>query len=158
MATKKASSLETIKKVAEEFIADLGIKAEIEVSESQDEEGTTYLVSIKGDDLGVLIGYHGETLNALQLILSLLISKKLDNWTRITLDAGDWREKRFETLSEMASRAAEKVIATGEEQALPVMSSSDRRLVHLALQENANVVTESTGEEGYRRVVIKLRP
>lgn len=158
MATKKASPIKEITKLAQEFIDELGVKSEVKVSEQQDEEGTGYLVSVTGDDLGVLIGYHGETLNSLQLILSLLVSKKLDAWTRITLDAGDWRAKRFETLQEMAARAAEKAIATGQEQVLPVMSSSDRRLVHLALQENANVITESTGEEGYRRVVVKLRP
>lgn len=158
MATKKSDTSKQVKEAAEEFVKDLGVTAAVEVEEVKEEEEPEYRVSVKGEDLGILIGYHGETLNALQLLLSLIVSKKIDQWIRITLDAGEWREKRNETLSEMAQRAADKVIATGEEIALPVMSSSDRRLVHIALQDNANVITESIGEEGYRRVVIKLRP
>lgn len=156
--TKPVSPDAVIKEVAEEFVADLGIKATVSVTEETTEEGPSYQVALQGDDLAVLIGFHGETLNSLQLLLSLIVSKKLDQWTRLTLDAGDWRAKRFETLSDMATSAADKVLATGEEMSLPIMSSSDRRLVHLALQDHANVITESVGEEGYRRVVIKKRP
>lgn len=147
-----------IKEVAEEFVKDLGVTAEVSVTEETTEEGPSYLVALQGEDLAVLIGFHGETLNSLQLLLSLIVSKKLDQWTRLTLDAGDWRAKRFETLSDMAISAADKVVSTGEEMSLPIMSSSDRRLIHLALQDNANVITQSLGEEGYRRVVIKKRP
>lgn len=156
--TKLASPDAVIKEVAEEFVTDLGVKAEVSVTEETTEEGPSYLVALQGEDLAVLIGFHGETLNSLQLLLSLIVSKKLDQWTRLTLDAGDWRAKRFETLSDMALSAADKVVSSGEEMSLPIMSSSDRRLVHLALQDHANVITESAGEEGYRRVVIKKRP
>lgn len=152
------SSEDVIKEVAQEFVKDLGVTAEVSVSAEETEEGPSYLVSLQGEDLGMLIGFHGETLNSLQLLMSLIVSKKLDQWTRLTLDAGDWRAKRFETLADMAKQAAEKVVLTGEEISLPIMSSSDRRLVHLALQDHANVITESAGEEGYRRVVIKKRP
>lgn len=157
-ASPSASPQEIIKQVAEEFIKDLGITAKVEVSEESSDEGPSYLVAVQGEDLGVLIGFHGETLNSLQLLISLIASKKLGQWIRITLDAGDWRAKRFETLSEMALQAAAKVVTTGEEISLPVMSSADRRLIHLSLQDHANVITESAGEEGYRRVVIKKRP
>lgn len=158
MATKKVDPGKIITDLTTEFVKDLGVTAEVSVTETQEEAGPSYLVSLQGEDLGILIGYHGETLNALQLLISLIASKKLDQWTRLTLDAGDWRAKRGETLADMALRAAEKVVTNREEVALPVMSSSDRRLVHLALQDNANIITESVGEEGYRRVVLKPRP
>lgn len=155
MATKKVDPSKIITEIAADFIKELGVPAEVAVTETEEEGETAYRVNLQGEDLGILIGYHGETLNALQLLLSLMVSKKLDQWVRLTLDAGDWRERRGETLSEMALRAAEKVRATGEEMALPIMSSADRRLVHLALQGADGITTESTGEEGYRRVVIK---
>ncbi len=158
MATKKVDPSKIITELTTDFIKDLGVTAEVSVTETEEEAGPSYLVSLQGEDLGILIGYHGETLNALQLLISLIASKKLDQWTRLTLDAGDWRAKRGETLADMALRAAEKVVTNREEVALPVMSSSDRRLVHLALQDNANIITESVGEEGYRRVVLKPRP
>lgn len=157
MATKKTDPAKIVKKVAVDFLDNLGVPAEVGVTEAVDEAGPTYQVALTGEDLGVLIGYHGETLNALQLLLSLLVSKKLDAWTQIVLDAGEWRQHRSQTLAEMAERAATRAADTGEEVALPPMSSSDRRLVHLALSEHANVTTESTGEEGYRRVVVKPR-
>lgn len=155
MATKEA--LIEIKKAAEQFVSDLGISAKVIAREIDEDGEPAYLISLEGDDLGVLIGYHGETLNALQLILSLIITKKLGDWTRVVLDAGDWRARRFETIEAMAVRAAEKAVATGQEVALPQMGSSDRRMVHIALKENAAVTTESTGEEGYRRVIIRPR-
>lgn len=155
MATKKIDPVTVITKLSEEFVADLGLKGEISVTETVEEEAKSYSVLIQGDDLGVLIGYHGETLNAAQLILSLIVSKKLGQFTRIVLDAGGWREKRAETLASMAKEAAEKAVSSGEAVALPVMSSSDRRLVHMALSDRNDVTSESEGEEGYRRVVIK---
>ncbi len=155
MATKE--NLSQIKQIAEEFIHDLGMSAKVVAREIEEDGEKAYLISLEGDDLGVLIGYHGETLNALQLILSLIITKKLGDWTRVVLDAGDWRARRFETIEAMAQRAADKAVATGREVAQPQMSSSDRRMVHIALKENAAVTTESTGEEGYRRVIIRPR-
>lgn len=154
---KQTSPVEVVKDLSEEFIKDLGVTAEVAVSVEEEEGEPSYLVALQGQDLGRLIGFHGETLNSLQLLLSLIVSKKLGQWTRLTLDAGDWRAKRFETLSEMALAAATKAVSGGEEVSLPIMSSSDRRLVHLALQDHADVITESVGEEGYRRVVIKKR-
>jgi spoIIIJ-associated protein len=155
LATKKLDPVKEITALTDDFTADLGVRAEVSVSRDLEDPENGYLVSLTGEDLGALIGYHGETLNALQLLLSLIVSHKLGEWVRVTLDAGDWRLRRFETLQAMAERAAERAIATGEEVALPVMSSSDRRLVHLALKDHSSVLSESTGEEGYRRVVIR---
>lgn len=153
MATKE--NLTQIKEIAEEFTTDLGLSAKVVVREIEEDDEPAYLVSLEGEDLGVLIGYHGETLNALQLILSLIITKKLGDWIRIVVDAGDWRARRFETIEAMANRAADKAVASGREVALPQMSSSDRRMVHIALKSHAAVTTESTGEEGYRRVIVR---
>jgi spoIIIJ-associated protein len=155
LATKKKDPLKEITSVSSDFVEGLGLAAEVSVTKQESEEGPEYLVSIQGEDLGILIGYHGETLNALQLLLSLMVAEKLGEWVRIVLDAGGWREARAEVLRSMAAQAAERALASSEEVALPVMSSSDRRVVHLALAGNANVITESSGEEGYRRVVVK---
>jgi spoIIIJ-associated protein len=158
MATKKSTKTTTVQLITdatEEFVKDLGVTAEVTVAEEEVEGQPEYRVSLKGDDLGILIGFHGETLNGLQLLLSLIVSKKLGEWVRISLDAGDWRERRFETLQAMAERAIEKSLSSGEEVALPIMPSSDRRLVHIALKDHPEVDSESTGEEGYRRIVIR---
>lgn len=156
MATKKKlDPAKVITDLTEDFIEGLGVEAEVTVTDESTEAETAYRSALSGENLGIIIGYHGETLNALQLLLSLMVSKKLDQWVRLTLDAGEWRQHRGETLAEMATRAAERALSSGEEVALPVMSAADRRLIHLALQDFDGVTTESTGEEGYRRVVIK---
>ena len=155
MATSKSNEIKIITTTTKDILGGLGITADIAVEPEESGEERAYKISLSGEGLGVLIGYHGETLNSMQIILSLITSKKLDRWVRLTLDAGDWREKRFESLSSMALRAAEKAVSTGEEVALPAMSPSDRRLVHLALKDSPNISSESSGEEGYRRVVIR---
>lgn len=155
MATKKTDPIKVVTDITEEFVKNLGIEAKVSVVIIDDEEGPEYQVSLEGEDLGVLIGYHGETLNGLQLILSLVIGKKLGEWVRVTLDAGEWRQRRFETLRVMADKAAERAVAYKEVVELPEMSSSDRRLVHIALKGRTDITSESQGEEGFRRVVIR---
>jgi spoIIIJ-associated protein len=154
MAAKKQEPIKIITHVAEEFFSDIGVEAEISVTKAEGEE-ESYIISLTGPDLGALIGYHGETLNALQLILSLIVSHQLDHWVRLTLNAGDWRERRGESLEAMALHAISKVVATGTEVEMPPMSPSDRRIIHLALKDHPEVTSESSGEGNFRRVVIR---
>jgi spoIIIJ-associated protein len=154
MAAKK-DSVKVVQKLADEFFTDLNVDAEVVVSKVDSPEEEGFCVSVRGEELGPIIGYHGETLNALQLILSLIVSHKLDSWARITLNAGDWRERREESLEVMALRAAEKAVSSGSEVEMPTMSAGDRRLIHLALKDHPEVISESSGDGPLRRIVIK---
>lgn len=156
MASKSnTDETQIVEGLAKEFFADLSVEAEVSVSQGEEDETESFNISLEGQDLGPLIGYHGETLNALQLVLSLIISRKLDKWVRLTLNAGDWRERRGESLESMALRAADKALSTSSEVEMPAMSASDRRLIHLALKDRPEVTSESYGDGPLRRVVIK---
>ena len=146
------SNLDLTKKIAEELLEKLKIKTLVSVS--KDQEGTAR-VDISGEELGILIGFHGETLGALQLILSLMVYKKSGKWQSIVVDVGEWRKKREEALTRLAKRTAERVKFSGEEQELTPMSPFERRIVHLTLSEDPKVTTESVGEDNQRHVVIK---
>lgn len=143
---------ETIQKTTEELLAKLEIKANVVVD--QDEQ-KAYHVRIETPESGLLIGYHGQTLESLQLILNLILAKKLKEWQRVVVHVGDYREKRTSYLENLAVQVAERVTQTGKEEILPEMSSFERRLVHLALSGHPEVTTESTGDTSQRRIAIK---
>lgn len=150
----KKNEIDLIKKTAGELLGKLEIESSVSVSEN--EEGVVN-VDISGDDLGILIGYHGETLSALQLILNLMTYKKLERWQPLVVDVGGWRKKREEALERLAKRMAERVKFSEEEQELPPMSPFERRVIHLTLSEDPKVSTESIGEDSERRVVVMLK-
>lgn len=143
---------ETIKQTTDELLEKLEIEANVAVD--QDEQ-KAYHVRIETPESGLLIGYHGQTLESLQLILNLILAKKLESWQRVVVHVGDYREKRSSYLESLAAQVAERVAQTGEEEILPEMSSFERRLVHLALSDHPEVATESTGESRDRRIVVK---
>ncbi len=143
---------EVILGLASELLERLGIKAGVEVAESEEE---SIQVDISGQDMGILIGRHGETLQALQLILSLMVNQAIGEWKQLVVDIDGWRERRREQLERMARRAAEDVGMTKEEQILPPMAPYERRLVHLVLADNEDIETESVGEEPERSIVVK---
>lgn len=140
-----------IKEETELIFQKLAVEASIEVSQNDE----FFNVDIETPESGILIGYHGETLQALQLILSLLVSKKLDRFVRIILNVGDYREKREEKLREMAVDAARRAKETKQEVVLGNLASWQRRVIHMALSDDKDVVTESQGEEPDRQLVIK---
>jgi len=144
---------EAIKKFTQELLDNLGVKATFLVEEK---EGIVK-INFQTDNPGILIGYHGQTLSAIQLILSLITYRKLGEWTKIVVDVADYRQRREETLKRMAFSAAQKVKFSHQEQELPPMSSSERRIIHLALSDDSEVETESRGEGKERRVVVKPR-
>lgn len=141
-----------IKKQAEEFFDKLGIKVEISVEQGEKE---TYNLHVETEDTGLLIGHHGETLTSLQHILNLMIAQKNGEWLKVIVHVGDYREKRNSYLENMANQVAERVVQTNKEEMLPSMSSFERRIIHLALSNHPHVTTESTGEAGERRIVVK---
>lgn len=135
---------------AQELLEKMDIPAE--VAGTADEESVN--LKIEGDDLGILIGRRGQTLDSLQYIVSLAVNRQDGDWMRINLDIGDYRAKREETLRSLAKRAAMKVDSTGRRVALDAMNAAERRIVHQELQEFAGVATQSEGKDPYRRVVI----
>lgn len=145
--------LEKIKKTTDELLAKLGLKAKVDVS--PDKENDLTLVQIETENSALLIGYHGETIAALQLILGLLVFKKLGQWQRLSVNVGDYRQRRQETLEEMAKNALQKVKFSGEPYALPPLPAAERRLIHMFLADDPEVTTESEGEGRERRVVVK---
>lgn len=111
-------------------------------------------VSIEGEDLGFLIGKHGQTLNAVQYITNMVANRDIQEKQRIVLDVNSYRIRREEVLTNLAYRLARQVKAQGEAMELEPMTPHERRVIHVALQEDSGVETYSSGEEPFRYVVI----
>ncbi len=142
--------------VAEEMLAQLldhmDINAEVDCRGGTGEDESPILLEVTGDDLGILIGRRGETLSSLQFLLNLMVGKQLNSWVRIAVDVEGYRARREESLRNLASRVADRVRRTGQTVALEPMPANERRIVHMALQNNAYVATESSGYGEDRRV------
>lgn len=150
---KQQDKLKIVQEIVEELLELLRVEAKVEVGE--DKENEAVKVQIETEEPGILIGHHGETLNALQLILGLIINKKLEEWQRIIVNVGDYREEREKQLKNLALNTAQKVKFSREPAILTGLSSFERRIIHLALAEHPDIVTESEGEGNYRRLVVK---
>jgi len=146
-----AEKAKIFEKITQELFALLGTKVGLEIKE---EEGAI-LIQLTTDEPGILIGYHGQALQALQLLIGLIGFKKNGEWIRTLVNVGDYREKREESLTNMAKSLAQKVKFSGTSQSLPPMSSADRRIIHLALADDQELETVSEGEGRDRHVVIK---
>ena len=118
------------------------------------EENGNILVNLQGEDLGILIGRRGETLDSLQFLANLFINKSSENYRKVIIDIEDYRKKRENTLYSLADKLSQKVKRTGRKISLEPMSPQERRIIHMALQDNKNVNTYSEGEEPFRKVVI----
>ena len=112
---------------------------------------------LHGDDMGILIGKHGQTLDSLQYLTNLVANKNSNERVRIVIDVEDYRDRRIETLTRLASRLADKVKRTGERVALEPMNPHERKIIHMALQGDRRVTTLSEGDDPFRHVVIELR-
>lgn len=127
-------------------------------SENTDENGEqAVLVEVTGDDLSILIGRKTETLNSIQYVASLIIGKRLEKWIPLTIDVEGYRGRRERQLIQLATRMAEQAIATGRRQVLEPMPANERRIIHLALRDHPQVITESSGEEPNRKLTIILK-
>ncbi|WP_426350970.1 RNA-binding cell elongation regulator Jag/EloR [Alloiococcus sp. CFN-8] len=132
----------------------MGVKAEIRIKEDND----IISINLTGPNMGVIIGYRGETLDALQYLISLVVNKGHDiEYKRVILDTENYRTKRQETLKRLAEKTAYKVKKNGKSFKLEPMNPYERRIIHSALQDNPFVKTHSEGEEPYRRVVVDLK-
>lgn len=153
MVAKNQSPQIVASKLAKKVFLLLGVPGTLEVV--QQDEGL--LVDIKTDNPALLIGFHGETLAGLQLILSLMLYRQLGDWTRLSVDVDGYLQRRQETLEKMAQSAVQRARFSQKPYALPPMNARERRLIHLALANVPDVQTESQGEEPQRCVVVKIK-
>lgn len=147
------TSRETVKELLEKMKVFASVSAHYtEPDEPGDERQV--LVDINGDDLSILIGRRTETLNALQYIASLIVSKELEEWVPLVIDIQGYRSRRTRQLQQLARRMAEQAVHTGKRQTLEPMPANERRIIHMELSSHTQVVTESTGDEPNRKVTI----
>ncbi len=132
------------------ILSAMGINVEMEVSEKEDGA----VIELKGDEIGSVIGRRGDTLDSLQYLASMVCNKDEKDYYRITLDSCGYREKRKETLEELAVKIAKTVLRTGRDSVLEPMNPYERRIIHSAVASVEGVVSHSTGEEPYRKVII----
>ncbi|MGN1081457.1 MAG: RNA-binding cell elongation regulator Jag/EloR, partial [Acutalibacteraceae bacterium] len=146
----KASEDNTAVRYLKDIISNMGIEADIEAFENN---GELY-ININGNGVGAVIGHHGETLDALQYLVSLAVNRNGKVYSRVTLDSGDYRKKRADSLRTLASNVASQSIRTHRNIALEPMNPYERRIIHTEVQEIEGVTSWSTGDEPNRRVVI----
>jgi spoIIIJ-associated protein len=143
------------KERVERFIADVCAAMNVDVSIEMTEDPEYLHVDVAGHEAGMIIGHHGQTLDAFQYLTNLVASKTGDEGQRVVLDVEGYRKRRVETLTRLATRLADRVKRSSEPMVLEPMTAHERRVIHLALQDNPSVVTTSEGEEPFRRVVIQ---
>lgn len=144
--------------VGKAFLADVFAKMNLTVTIEQADKVDAVLFDLKGDDLGILIGRHGQTLDALQYLTNLAANRGVDEGrVRIVLDVEDYRKRREETLVRLAQRLANKVKRKNQRIVLEPMSRHERKIIHMALQDDPQIATYSEGEEPYRKIVIAAK-
>ena len=156
MAKSSEKIINISEKIVTELFSKLGIEASHQISlDSED----NIQIKLESPDSGILIGYHGDNLFSLQLVLSLMINKALGEelWRKVFLDISSWKKDREEILKEMVKKAVERLGTNVVEIPLPPMSPPDRRLIHIFVQEYTDVTSESNGEGRERHVVIKKK-
>ena len=157
----KACLKEAPKKSMEEIVVEflgkvfnameLTVKAEVEIDKD------SVNINLVGEDMGILIGKRGQTLDSIQYLVSLVVNKYSDNYMRVKVDTENYRERRKSTLENLARNIAFKVKRTKRAVSLEPMNAFERRIIHSALQNDKYVITNSEGEEPYRHVVVLLR-
>lgn len=149
-----AKEKKIIQSILKEILELLEVESDFEIEEKDD------LIDIKltTEESGIIIGYHGDTLEALQLILSLAVAKKLDKFLRISIDVGDYKKNREDWLKNLALETKDRVITEGKEIILPQLKSWERRIIHLLLQNDDKVISQSQGEGRDRVLVVSPKP
>ena len=155
----KARVKSSIKDKAKDFLDSvfeaMGLVVAIDIN--YDEIDHYIDIDLSGDEMGVLIGKRGQTLDSLQYLVSLVINKESENYIRVKVDTENYRQRRKETLENLAKNIAYKVKRTKRSVSLEPMNPYERRIIHSALQNDKYVTTHSEGEEPFRRVVVTLR-
>ena len=155
----RARKKESIQDNAVDFLAQIfdAMNMEVTIAAAFNEEEKELSITLEGDDMGILIGKRGQTLDSLQYLVSLIVNKNSDGYLRVKLDTENYREKRKKTLETLAKNIAYKVKRTKRPVSLEPMNPYERRIIHAALQNDKYVLTRSEGEEPFRHVVIALK-
>ena len=155
----KAAVKGTVEDKAKDFLKDVleAMDLEVVITVKYDEAEKNMEIDLKGDDMGVLIGKRGQTLDSLQYLVSLVVNKNVDNYIRVKVDTENYRQRRKETLENLAKNIAYKVKRTKRPVSLEPMNPYERRIIHSALQNDKYVTTHSEGDEPFRHVVVVLK-
>ena len=154
-ARKKFSVEESVKEFLKSVFHAMDMAVEIIVKVNEEEK--TIDVDLKGDEMGILIGKRGQTLDSLQYLTNLAINKHSENYYKVKVDTEDYRKRRKETLENLAKNIAYKLKRTKRSVELEPMNPFERRVIHSALQNDRFVTTHSEGDEPYRHVVVTLK-
>ena len=158
-AVIKARIKNSVADKAKEFLKEVfdAMNIVVVIDVKYDEENRNIDIELSGDEMGVLIGKRGQTLDSLQYLVSLVVNKDEDEYIRVKVDTEDYRKRRKETLENLAKNIAYKVKRTKRPVSLEPMNPYERRIIHSALQNDKYVTTHSEGEEPFRRVVVTLK-
>ena len=140
--------------IVERLISLTGIVATPFLTKNEDSKSDEPLIDIRGEDSGLLIGQKGRSLSAVQYIVNAILNSSIDEKTRVLLDVEQYLSRRTTSLKNLASQVSKRVIQTKKSVTLEPMTSRDRRIVHLTLESNSNVLTESTGEGFSRKITV----
>ena len=148
-----------VEDVARNFMNDIfaAMNMNVAVDVNYDEEGRNMDIELSGDEMGVLIGKRGQTLDSLQYLVSLVVNKETEEYVRVKVDTEDYRKRRKETLENLAKNIAYKVKKTKRPVSLEPMNPYERRIIHSTLQNDKYISTHSEGDEPYRRVVVTYK-
>lgn len=156
---KARKKVNTPEEVAKKFLEDVleTMDMQVTVTAIYNQEELSIDCNIEGDNMGILIGKRGQTLDSLQYLTSLVVNKETEDYLRVKVDTEKYRERRKITLEKLAKNIAAKVKRTRRAVSLEPMNPYERRIIHYALQDERYIVTRSEGEEPYRYVVISLK-
>lgn len=155
----KVSKKITVEGYLNQLLSDIfsAMHMEVEIFIQVNEENHNIEIDLKGDEMGILIGKRGQTLDSLQLLLNNAVHKQFDTYYKVKLDTENYRIRRKETLENLAKNIAYKVKRTKSPVVLEPMNPFERRVIHSALQNDRYVVTHSEGEDPFRHVVVSLK-
>ena len=158
-AVIKARVKSSVEDTAKDFLKDVfqAMDMTVVVNVKYDEVENSMEVDLSGDDMGVLIGKRGQTLDSLQYLVSLVVNKNVENYIRVKVDTENYRQRRKETLENLAKNISYKVKRTKRPVSLEPMNPYERRIIHSALQNDKYVTTHSEGDEPFRHVVVVLK-
>jgi len=147
-------TVEKVQKLIENVLSLLELREDQFTVEMAEDDSVRVHVQLPEEETGIYIGHHGEGLTALQLLLSLMISQRTGKWYRVSVNINDYQERREDSLKNLAESAAEKAISLNQEVVLGNLSSYERRIVHLHLEQHGGVTTESRGEPPLRQLLV----
>mgnify|MGYP000357590115 FL=1 len=154
-ARKKNDTVDNIREFLENVFSAMNMEVTIDIKKAEDDK--VYEVELSGKEMGLLIGKRGQTLDSLQYLTNLAVNKHSDGYIKVKLDTEDYRQRRKDTLENLAKNIAYKVKRTNRPVSLEPMNPFERRVIHSALQGDRYVETHSEGEEPFRHVVVTLK-